>query len=208
MSIQRLKSELFSTGWTSGSLLNAEANIKLIHQQPRLGGSATAIAEMNPLIMRHKPLRDSLKLVRCNSSSSQHHLASSSSTKTLIRPMSQSAQYLARPSSSSAMGPQQTSLTNLQVGSGYVSQNIDIGHPQQVGPQVELTLVFVSSSGQLLVHIHRLSNVPTTVRYGKESATYVKVRRHASIPSYYLYSLVYCTTKAAIKRLSSLKCVR
>lgn len=196
---------LFLVG-KSGNLLDNEANIKLIHQQPRLEGSGT-IAEMSsPLLMRHqRSLRDSRRsahLVRCNSSSShqqQQHLVASSRCETLIRHqrrMSQSAQYLA-PSAER----QQTSLTNCLIGredgSGYhlSSDNIDIGHPQMPPPprpQVELTLVYVSSSGQLLVHIHRLSSAPV-VRYGKESATYVKVRQHAApiLPLHLVYIVAY-----------------
>ncbi|KZS10980.1 Uncharacterized protein APZ42_024422 [Daphnia magna] len=157
----------------SGSPLDTDAHIKLLHQQPRLGGSGMTMAEISPLV-RHKPLcnfkqvdADPQPMGRCNTLTTQHQVASS--TKTLIRPLSQSAQYLARPSSQMF---QQTSLTNL-IGSHYTSDSNE-GHERNIDdcqqtPQVELTLVYVSASAQLLVHVHRLSNV-TLVRYGKESS--------------------------------------
>lgn len=157
----------------SGSPLDTDAHIKLLHQQPRLGGSGMTMAEISPLV-RHKPLcnfkqvdADTQPMGRCNTLTTQHQVASS--TKTLIRPLSQSAQYLARPSSQMF---QQTSLTNL-IGSHYTSDSNE-GHERNIDdcqqtPQVELTLVYVSASAQLLVHVHRLSNV-TLVRYGKESS--------------------------------------
>lgn len=157
----------------SGSPLDTDAHIKLLHQQPRLGGSGMTMAEISPLV-RHKPLcnfkpvdADPQPMGRCNTLTTQHQVASS--MKTLIRPLSQSAQYLARPSSQMF---QQTSLTNL-IGSHYTSDSNE-GHERNIDdcqqtPQVELTLVYVSASAQLLVHVHRLSNV-TLVRYGKESS--------------------------------------
>jgi hypothetical protein len=83
-------------------------------------------------------------------------------------------------------------LTNL-VGSGYTIDGNDPCHQgqqqeenenpdelldQQRTPKLEITLVYVSASAQLLVHIHRLSNA-TPVRCGKEStgATQVKVKK-------------------------------
>jgi hypothetical protein len=197
----------------SGSPLDSESHIKLLHQQPRLGGSGMSLAEMSPL-MRHKPLRDSRQpseaqqqhrmgacISSCNALATtaitqQLQMTSSSagSRKTLARPLSQSALYLARPPSSSQMAHhhhQQTSLTNL-VGSGYISSEgkndmldnqgqepVKMDDWQRTPPQLEITLVYVSASAQLLVHIHRLSNVTPPVRCpAKESTgTQVKVRK-------------------------------
>jgi hypothetical protein len=193
----------------SGSPLDVESHIKLLHQQPRLGGSTMTMTEKSPL-MRHKPLRDAAAIrqqqqIECE----QHRIAaaamnncnatttsmtsSAGSRKTLIRPLSQSALYLARPSSSSQMRVAQTSLTNL-VGSGCSSdglnvsscnnqgqqQNMDDDGRQWTRPQLEISLVYVCDSAQLLVHIHRLSNATPDVRCGKESTspnnTQVKVK--------------------------------
>lgn len=177
----------------SGNPLDTDAHIKLLHQQPHLGGSGMTMAKMSPL-MRHKPLlnfkqaeADQLWMggASCNALTTQHQMTSpDGSTKTLIQPLSQSSQYLARPSSQMC---QQTSLTNL-VGSGYTSdsnqgheRNIDDSHQT---PQLELTLVYVSASAQLLVHVHRLSNV-TLVRHGKESGNAaVKVNNCMTYSSY------------------------
>ncbi len=173
-----------------------------------------SLAEMSPL-MRHKPLRDSRQpseaqapqhrmgacISSCNALATtaitqQHQMTSSSagSRKTLVRPLSQSALYLARPPSSSQMAHhhQQTSLTNL-VGSGYIissegnndmldnqgQEPAKIDDWQRTPPQLEITLVYVSASAQLLVHIHRLSNGTPPVRCpAKESTgTQVKVRK-------------------------------
>ena len=161
-----------------------------------------SLAEMNPLV-RHKPLRDcrqqseaqhrmGVRISSCNAlatATQQHQMTSSSagSRQGPVWPLSQSALYLARPPSSSQTVHQQTSLTNL-VGSGYGSDGNDLDNQgqqqqpanvddywQRTPPQLEITLVYVSASAQLLVHIHRLSNA-TPVRCGKESTgTQVKV---------------------------------
>lgn len=165
------------TGGKSGNPLDTEANIKLLHQQPRLDGSGTMASELKPL-MRHTTLRDSgrVERTRCNTLTGQH-LITTSPKDAGIRPLSQSAQYLARASPTPTTVVQNLKTDSGQVGSGYdIRQEVD----GEELPQVELTLVYVSVSAQLLVHIHRLSNVPTG-RYGKESATYVKVSKHAPI---------------------------
>lgn len=134
-------------------------------------------SELKPL-MRHTTLRDSgrVERMRCNTSTGQH-LITTSPKDAGIRPLSQSAQYLARSSPTPTTGVLQNVSADSQVGSGYdIRQQV----LDKELPQVELTLVYVSVSAQLLVHIHRLSNVPTG-RYGKESATYVKVSQHAAI---------------------------
>lgn len=182
-----------------------------------------SLAEMSPL-MRHKPLRDSRQpseaqqhrmgacISSCNALATtamtqQLQMTSSSagSRKTLVRPLSQSALYLARPPSSSQMAHhhhQQTSLTNL-VGSSYISSEGKNDMPDNQGqepakmddwqrtpPQLEITLVYVSASAQLLVHIHRLSNATPPVRCpAKESTgTQVKVRKKKKQTIAYVYN--------------------
>ncbi|EFX88756.1 hypothetical protein DAPPUDRAFT_234122 [Daphnia pulex] len=188
------------------------------NKSPRLGGSGMSLAEMSPL-MRHKPLRDSRQpseaqqqhrmgacISSCNALATtaitqQLQMTSSSagSRKTLVRPLSQSALYLARSPSSSQMAHhhhQQTSLTNL-VGSGYVSgegkndmldnqgqEPAKMDDWQRTPPHLEITLVYVSASAQLLVHIHRLSNVTPPVRCPAKESTGTQVKLHFEVDFY------------------------
>ena len=206
----------------SGSPLDVESHIKLLHQQPRLGGSTMTTTEKSPL-MRHKPLRDAAAIrqqqqVECE----QHRIAagmnncnatttsmtsSAGSRKTLIRPLSQSALYLARPSSSFQMRVAQTSLTNL-VGSGCSSDGINVSSCNNQGqqqimdddgwqwtrPQLEISLVYVCDSAQLLVHIHRLSNATPDVRCGKESTSPNNTQVKVKTKQHFLYI---CYTRIA-----------
>lgn len=161
----------------SGNPLDSETNIKLVHQQPRFSRSGTMAAELSPLV-RHNTLRDfgRVERMRCNTLTGQQHLIATtmdSNRRSLVRPLSQPAQYLARSTSTPTVVSNSLSTDSVLGESQHGSHSDTNKEP----PQVELTLVYVSPSAQLLVHIHRLSNVPTS-RYGKESVTYVKVRSH------------------------------
>lgn len=127
------------------------------------------VTELNPL-MRHALLRDAGQAhrVRCNTSTGQQ-VVTSAFKKNVVRPLSQSAQYLALPSSTSSVDESTTPIGSCD------GNPVNDRHPP---PQVGLTLVYVSASAQLLVHIHRLSNAISDSRYAKEFGTRIKVGKH------------------------------
>lgn len=121
------------------------------------------VSELNPVLMRHVLLRDAgqAQRMRCNTLTGQQ-VVTSASEKNLIRPLSQSVQYLAPPFPSA----EEFAKSMTPIGS------CDDSYP---AVQVELSLVYVTASAQLLVHIHRLSNVESNSRYAKEFGTRIKV---------------------------------